>query len=216
MKKFTGLLFFLLSMVAAFVTLLNLRFLLILLFHAPELDLHAWWVGFGRLCVVFIFGLVTVKAFAASRKRFFVTLETASAISLNSPMQQPAMECDTVVRSTALLTGYWLVFAAALVFAIIAALSIPAFQELFQSFGADLPELTLVVINYRFALFALPLFALILAILLSQKKTIAKHAYRNFKIGLAVFVLLLCATFVTAAVALYLPVFQLGQEIERQ
>ena len=211
MNKFTGLLFLFLSVFSAFVTLLNLWVLLILITHAADLDLHAWGVVFGRLCVAFIFGFVTIKAFGAGRKGLFDTTENRMTISTDISTHQSAVESNTVTRSTVLLAGYWVVFAAAVVFAVLAAVSIPAFRELFQSFGADLPELTLAVINYRFALFALPLIVLIPSILVSMERTIEKHTYTNYKIGLAVFLVALCVVFVTVAVALYLPIFRLGQ-----
>lgn len=212
MKKITGLLFFLLSGVAAFATLLNLRIVLILLFHAAELDLHAWWVGLGRLCLVFVLGLATVKAFGIGKKKLFGTSEEVTISSKDSRMQQSATESNSVARSSVVLVGYWVVFSLAVVFASIAAISIPAFHDLYQSIGANLSELTLAVINHPFAFFALPLIAIFPATLLSLEKSIGRRAHSNYKIGLAVLVMLLCLSLVIVAAALYLPFYQLQQD----
>ena len=184
MRKFIGLLFLLLSTITALATLLNLRVALILILHVADLDLHAWGIVFGRLCGVFLFGFITIKLFYLSKKRFFDATEIRNVphnrmtTSSDSPLQQTAIE-NFVTRSPALLIGYWAVFAAAVTFPVLATVSIPAFQDLFQSFGADLPTLTRAVINYQFALFIFPLIALILAILISMKKTFDKRTYLN-------------------------------------
>jgi hypothetical protein len=210
MRKFTGLLFSLLSIIAALVTLLNLWVLLILIFHAADLDRHAWGVVFGRLCVVTLFGFATFKAFGAGKIRLFGSVQNLMTMPADSSMQQTAIESNTVTRSTTLLTGYWIAFAVAAILAFFGAvLLIPAFQDLYPSFGADLPSLTLAVIKYRFALFVFPLIVLIPAVLVSIDRTIEKHTYTNYKISLAVFLVSLCVAFVSVAVALYLPIFRL-------
>ena len=217
MKKVTGLLFLLLSAILAIGTLLNFRFVLILLLHATDLDLHAWWVAFGRLCVVFLLGFLTVKTFSAGKKRIFRAQEnlyaslSSDTTSENSTTQQIAIDNNFVTRSTLLLTSYRVVFAVATIFPIIATVFIPAFHELLRSLGAYIPLLTHTVINYKIFLFIFPLIALIPTVLISRKRTIKKNTYSYYKIGLAVFASLLCIIFCTVVVALYLPIYYFGQ-----
>jgi hypothetical protein len=216
-NKVTGLLLFLLSTILAIGTLLNLRFVLILLLNAKNLDLHAWWVTLGRLSAVFILGFLAVKAFSAGKKRIFgdkdknISSLSAMTMTVNASTQQVVIESEFVIRSSLLLASYWVVFVGAAIFSIVASVSIAAFQELFQSFDAEIPALTNIVISYQIFLFALPLITLIPDVHVTRKKTIEKNAYKNYKVGVAILLSLLCVIFFTVVAALYLPIFYLNQ-----
>lgn len=123
----------------------------------------------------------------------------------------PDLKANTVPRSRALLTGYWLMFVASFASPITAVFVIPVFREVFKSFGTDLPFLTQAVLDYRLTLFAWPLIALVPAFLFSLDRVYAQGVHAIYKTGfVALLVAFVCSAF-TVVLAMYLPIFTLGK-----
>jgi hypothetical protein len=124
--------------------------------------------------------------------------------------QEPAPKVGTIRRSPALLVAYWLMFMASFALPIMAVFVIPVFAEVFQSFGTELSFFTLLVIRYRFALFAWPLIAFVPALMFSLSRVHGIRAYANYKTILVVFLGATVCSIVAMIVAMYLPNFSLG------
>ena len=135
---------------------------------------------------------------------------------MTTPSQHSSMqaisETSLTPRSSVLLAAYWLTFImSSLFFPAFAVGAIPAFEEVFLSFGSDLPFLTRAVINCRFALFLLPLIAATPAVLLSLSRTFERNVYKKYKQGLLALLLALCGIAAVLIVAMYLPILNLGE-----
>ncbi|HOY70374.1 MAG TPA: hypothetical protein PL131_06565 [Methylotenera sp.] len=118
---------------------------------------------------------------------------------------------DLVPRSKNVLISYWLLFIVALTTTVGLQFAAPSFEALFSSLGADIPWLTLAVMDYRKLLLTLPLYMGAIAITLLIFKRVKSDFNKAIKI---VFLLDLC-TFITiacmVAYALYLPIFKMGK-----
>ncbi|WP_028454034.1 hypothetical protein [Chitinilyticum litopenaei] len=113
-------------------------------------------------------------------------------------------------RSRALLVGNWLLFAAALLAAIVVQLVVPAFRELFAGFGSDLPLLTRLFIDATPLCFLLPLLLLIPALVLTLKREHAPAFRSRMRWISTAGLLLVLGVPVLGAVAMYLPVFAMA------
>ena len=123
------------------------------------------------------------------------------------------IEDNTGPRSLRMLGGYWVLFIFTLAFAVFTLTAIPRFEDIFRSFGADLPSLTLLVFKGRLMVFFPALMVLLPALLLSRREVLQKHERRNYLVcfvALLVGFLTFCAIVVTA---MYLPILAMGSAV---
>jgi type II secretory pathway component PulF len=112
-------------------------------------------------------------------------------------------------RTAVLLAAYWLVFMASLAFPLVAVFLVPAFEDVFRSFGPDLPLLTRALVEYRLALCAWPPITLAAAVFISVDG-MSGRIHSAYKHGLWVLMAaLLCSAFIVA-LAMYLPIIAMG------
>ena len=125
---------------------------------------------------------------------------------MRNPYQSPASAVATSAKPVGANRNFVL-FVIGLITAVAAAiipmLVIPKFRELFLSFGADLPPVTSIVVNYYLALWVLPILVITTKILLPTAKG---RALLPCLIGVLGLVLIVPLVFF----ALYLPIFMLG------
>jgi type II secretory pathway component PulF len=87
---------------------------------------------------------------------------------------------------------------------------VPHFAEVFKSFGADLPTITMFIIKYHpyFALFAIlqlrPLVRILVGVNLGSEAGLRVRKWVGLNFLLAMFVMLFCV------VGLYMPIFSMG------
>lgn len=116
-------------------------------------------------------------------------------------------------RSSLLLIGGWIIVCFFVVVAIVVPIILSEFIKLFSGFGADLPRLTTFFIDSRFFWGVLPALTCALAIHITTR-SIHTAKYRK-QMGLTLIALLVGVVilFVFAIVAMYLPIFQMGQVV---
>lgn len=125
---------------------------------------------------------------------------------MQNPYQPPAAPIPPTAASMVTPPGNGL-FVAGLVCALLAAvvpmLVVPAFEEVFKSFGADLPLLTLAVLRYHPATWFLPMLVIAARLFwpLARRRAMAAGL---IGVAGAVFV------FLGLGIALYWPIFRLG------
>ncbi|MDR2838654.1 MAG: hypothetical protein LBV49_08870 [Azonexus sp.] len=125
----------------------------------------------------------------------------------------PDPKAHVAPRSKVLLIAYWLIFLTSFAFPAFVVFAIPAFEEVFQNFGVDLPNPTAAVINYRFALFVWPLIAFVPAVLISLESAYTPRIRTNHIIGFWLLLLILCCSAVIVVGAMYLPIFNLSRVV---
>jgi type II secretory pathway component PulF len=123
------------------------------------------------------------------------------------------LETRSPPRSQVLFIAYWVMFIASLTFPVCAVYVIPAFMDVFEAFGADLPPLTQLIVNYRFALFVLPFVALVPAVLISFGGMHKQRIHVAYKAGFVLLLLALCCLAFTVVLAMYLPIFRIAQVV---
>jgi type II secretory pathway component PulF len=129
----------------------------------------------------------------------------------NSSAQDVSSEL--IPRSLALLISSWVVFAAQIAGASVATIMTARFEEVFFSFGAEIPALTIAFLKGRLLWWVFPAIALAAALLITLKTSYSKKRQRLYAWGLAA---LLIISFITASVgiiAMYLPIFNLGNVV---
>ncbi|WP_034640764.1 hypothetical protein [Chitinilyticum aquatile] len=140
---------------------------------------------------------------------------TSESDSAASPYTPPVAslagenEGSPAGRSRLLLITSWLLVVIALLLAIALQLVVPAFRELFATFGADLPAITELLLNFSPVYFLVPLLLLILAIWITQRR---EHdmAFRRMMGWInAGGILLLVVALASSVLALYAPMFSM-------
>lgn len=116
-------------------------------------------------------------------------------------------------RSKKAFIGYCIMFLASLVFCVGAQFAIPAFEDLFSSFGADLPWLTSAVVSYKWLLLILPVYLSVMTIILLTHPTVKNESNKIFNIMFMIDLLTLLSIIGLVIYALYLPVFNMGKVV---
>ncbi|MBS0308992.1 MAG: hypothetical protein JSS58_08480 [Proteobacteria bacterium] len=94
----------------------------------------------------------------------------------------------------------------ALLTAIVPMFVVPAFTKVFDSFGSDLPFLTITVLRYYLAFWLLPVLVLIVRLFWPVRRNRAKVSCLTGVIGMLLALLV-------SAIALYLPIFKMGSVV---
>ena len=127
---------------------------------------------------------------------------------------QPNLAPDMLHAKSGVLTaGFWVLFVIALLLAISAYFAVPAFEDLFQGFGATMPALTQWVIKLAKWLLILPAMFAIPAIMYTEAAHLTPTSQRQylalFWVGLAV----LLGVIGLVVYAMYLPLLAMGAEV---
>lgn len=116
-------------------------------------------------------------------------------------------------KSGVLTAGFWVLFVFALLLAISAYFAVPAFDDLYQGFGATIPALTQWVIKLAKWLVILPAMFAIPAIMYTEAAQLTAASQRQylvlFWLGLAV----LLGVIGLVVYAMYLPLVEMGAEV---
>ena len=122
-------------------------------------------------------------------------------------------EVGSLVRGNILAWGVTTIVFCAIPSALVF-IAVPKFRELFRGFGADLPDMTQFLLDWRYLLWVLPVLAisqLIFGLAVPEDRAIAQHR------GLVgAFAATCCASLLIqglAVAALYAPIFRLGAVI---
>jgi len=88
--------------------------------------------------------------------------------------------------------------------------AIKSFEEMFKGFGAEVPDITRLVLAmpyvwYLFAAIGIPLATWILA-----RPSVGRAELANMKLAARIFIIVFALAFGVTAYALYLPIFKLG------
>jgi type II secretory pathway component PulF len=118
-----------------------------------------------------------------------------------------------VPRSAALMVACWLLCATLLACAVIATIGTAQFEQVFSSFGADVPALTMLFLKARYLWWLLPTAALTLALWVTGKKQHHKRTQTKITIGFVVLFLVSILLVSAAVFAMYLPIFNLGKPV---
>ena len=146
-----------------------------------------------------------------------MSAQSGSPGNTASPYAPPQASLDTpeaLARSSARVRAWGV--STSLILTMVAAIAYAAtvaFEQMYSSFGADLPWLTLGFLKGRLAWFALPALALALTVAAWRQKPLTVAYSRRAVLR---FLLLIGAAAVVgsvAVVALYLPIFRLGQAV---
>jgi FtsH-binding integral membrane protein len=121
-----------------------------------------------------------------------------------------AQSTSLVPRSAALMIACWVLCATLLACAVIATIGTAQVEQVFSSFGADVPALTMLFLKGRQLWWVLPAAALALALLVTSKKQHQKRAQTIITIGFVVLFLVSVLLVSTAVIVLYLPILNLG------
>lgn len=130
-----------------------------------------------------------------------------------SPAMSEAQSSDVVPRSTALVIACWLLCATLLACAVIATIGTAEVEQVFSSFGADVPALAMFFFKGRYLWWLLPVAALALALLVTRKKLHHKGAQTKITIGFVVLFLASMLLVGAAVFAMYLPILSLGKPV---
>jgi len=125
----------------------------------------------------------------------------------------PSSNIALQARNDLLHLAGWVLTAMLCSVAAIATLVFPQFEQTFSAFGADLPTITLLLLRYRFLWWLLPVISLSMSLVLaSQKQHPVQRQYR-IMIGLAALFVVSLILVIAGVVAMYYPIFHLGQPI---
>lgn len=130
----------------------------------------------------------------------------------STTMQTPEKNApkNLVPRSKAILISYCIMFAVALIFSIGAQFAIPLYETVFSSFGADLPWLTSIVVDYRKWLLLMPIYMSVIVIFFMVQSRVTTEMNHAFKIIFFADLLTFIGIAATVVVAMYLPLFKMG------
>ncbi len=117
---------------------------------------------------------------------------------------------DTMQRPLGLLVTAVIIGSVSAYSAIRTSAAIRSFEEIFESFGAELPDITRLVLAmpylwYLFAAAGIPLAAWILA-----RPRISRAEYLRMKLAARLYLVVFALAFSFTAYALYVPIFRLG------
>jgi type II secretory pathway component PulF len=131
---------------------------------------------------------------------------------MNSQSNSSAQDASSelIPRSQALLISSWVVLVAQIAGASVATIMTTHFEEVFSSFGGEIPALTIAFLKGRLLWWVFPAIALATALMITMKTSYPKKRQGMYAWWLAA---LLIASLITASVgiiAMYLPVFTLG------
>lgn len=126
--------------------------------------------------------------------------------------QQP--EEKVVIRSG---TGFRIWLWVTSVFLFLVARSMPTtmalFADMFQRFGADLPKITRFFLTADFLWWALFIFVLVIAIVISATNQFRQAIYDLLQVIFAILVVLAFGLIVVCIGAMYYPIFELGRAV---
>ena len=127
-------------------------------------------------------------------------MRTAGAGSADETLQRPLGLLVTAVI-IGCVSGYAAIRTTA---------AIRSFEEMFEGFGADLPDITRLVLAmpylwYLFAAIGIPLATWILA-----RPRVGRAELANMKLAARLFIIVFALAFGVTAYALYMPLFELG------
>lgn len=161
---------------------------------------HVWmqWACVALVCLVLLF-LVSFGILDAVL-RFLVLID--------SPEKEQG---ETHKRSTLRLLGVWVLACAAWFLAVSFLFITPAFQELMEGFGMDLPLFTAFALKNGFSgLFGIVgLVASLLAISVSVRRSYSLRQKQKVKVAFKSLFMAALGLFLLTIVALYLPIFKI-------
>lgn len=116
-------------------------------------------------------------------------------------------------KSGVLTAGFWVLFVIALLLAISAYFAVPAFEDLFQGFGTNIPALTQLVMKMAKLLLILPAMFAIPAIMYTEVAQLTPASQRQYLTLFWFGFLLLLGVIGLVVYAMYLPLLEMGAEV---
>jgi type II secretory pathway component PulF len=132
---------------------------------------------------------------------------------MTKPSPQNIPNADLAPRSTALMIACWLLTVVLVFFAIMAPIAIGSFEQVFTSFGADLPVMTVLFLQGRYFGVLLAIAALVMALLVTSQSQHKKAMQKKMTIGFVALFLLSFILYSAGFIAMYLPIFKMGQVV---
>lgn len=136
-----------------------------------------------------------------------------STVPNSSVLTSVSPQAADAPRNIVLMIASWTLVLLLAAFSLVAAFVTNQFLEVFTSFGAELPGITLFFIAARYWWWLSAVFALIPALAVSlRRRHPVGYQFRIAVTLIAMFITALCIFF-TGVFAMYLPIFKLGQVV---
>ncbi len=131
-----------------------------------------------------------------------------SSPQLSTPPSQPSLRTSPKLRKK-----YWLLCLFVLICALVSTIAIRSVQPVFASLGAQTPWLTVLVSQYHPLLWLLPLYECVMASIVTLQRNMPEDVQQAFNLIFLVDLFTHITIFLLVAVAIYLPIFNIGSPL---